>query len=79
MKIRRLQHWIKSSDLSSLVLYCFTVVGYFIFYTDWHTVDEDMLAILSQGAGWCSIDGAGITQRDIDDISNNVDNNVASV
>ena len=38
-----------------------------------------MMAILSQGAGWNSIDGAGIAQRDIDDISNNADNTVASV
>ena len=47
-------------------------------YTDFHNVDEDEMAILSQGAGWSSRIDAGITRRNLYNTPSYVATDVAS-
>jgi len=47
------------------VVLCCLAVEYFIFYTDWHDVDEDLKTIPMHGGTWYSTGGAGVTKRDI--------------
>ena len=49
-----------------------------IHYTDGHDVDEDEMAILSQGAGWSSRIDAGITRRNLYNTPSYVATDVAS-
>jgi hypothetical protein len=48
-----------------MVLCCCKAVEYFIFLTDWHTVDEDSRTIAEQSGFWIDNTLAGIIDRDL--------------
>ena len=54
-------------DSSLTVLYCLTAVEYFIFYTDIHDVDEDLMSIPIHGGRWSAELQAGIVRRSMND------------
>ena len=78
IKIRRLQQWIKVFRIFILGTLLLTAVGYFIFYTDEHEVDEDNTAISIYGGRWHHESRAGIARRDMYDSSSSMFDSVAS-
>ena len=56
---------VSGSFVSSTLL--LTAVGYFIFYTDIHDVDEDLTSIPIHGGRWSAVSQAGIVRRSMND------------